>query len=124
MVLLLVYIRLYCLQVEYGNNDKRTEEFVTGFTTTNGAYIELTVRNGRVAGVIRLTELRSVPNSAWSGSTAVTVGGRTYRVSADVPCYNKDTGTWMPLSEAHAYASASNLYVKDGTVRVIEVRHG
>ena len=112
------------LQVEYGNNDKRTEEFVTGFTTTNGAYIELTVRNGRVAGVIRLTELRSVPNSAWSGSTAVTVGGRTYRVPADVSCYNKDTGKWMTLSEAHAYASVSNLYVKDGTVRVIEVRHG
>ena len=112
------------LQVEYGNNDKRTEEFVTGFTTTNGAYIELTVRNGRVAGVIRLTELRSVPNSAWSGSTAVTVGGRTYRVPADVPCYNKDTGKWMTLSEAHAYASVSNLYVKDGTVRVVEVKHG
>ena len=57
-------------------------------------------------------------------SSAVTVGGRTYRVSADVPCYNKDTGTWMTLSEAHAYASVSNLYVKDGTVRVVEVKHG
>ena len=44
-------------------------------------------------------------------------------LSADVPCYNKDTGTWMTLSEAHAYASVSNLYVKDGTVRVIEVSH-
>ena len=94
------------------------------YAVNTGDYVAATVKNGRFAAVYQLTELRSVPNSAWNGSTAVTVGGRTYRVSADVPCYNKDAGTWMTLAEAHAYASVSNLYVKDGTVRVIEVRHG
>ena len=97
------------------------------YAVKTGDYVAVTVGTRGTqkyfSSVTKLAELRNIPNSAWSGSTAVTVGGRTYQVSADVPCYNKDTGTWMTISEAHAYASASDLYVKDGVVRVIEVRH-
>ena len=70
-----------------------------------------------------LSALKQIPNSAWSSSSAVTVGGQTYRVPADVPCYNKDSGSWMTLSEAHAYTNVCDLYVQDGTVWVIEVSH-
>ena len=111
------------LEVQCGAG-KSVGPYEMSYAVNTGDYVAATVKNGRFAAVYQLTELRSVPNSAWNGSTAVTVGGRTYRVSADVPCYNKDAGTWMTLAEAHAYASVSNLYVKDGTVRVIEVRHG
>ena len=111
------------LEVQYGEG-KSVGPYEMSYAVNTGNYVAATVKNGHFTAVYQLTELRNVSNSAWSGSTAVTVGGRTYRVSADVPCYNKDTGTWMTLSEAHAYASVSNLYVKDGTVRVIEVKHG
>lgn len=120
------------VEIVYGNGGNTTGAIKTGYAVNTGDYVAATIGTRKTttgtekyfSSITKLTELRSVPNSAWSGSTAVTVGGRTYRVSADVPCYNKDTGTWMTLSEAHAYASVSNLYVKDGTVRVIEVKHG
>ena len=68
-----------------------------------------------------LDKLSAVPNSAWSGQTAVTVGGRTYTVASDVPCYNSVAKSWMTLSQAHGYANTANLYVSGGVVRVIEV---
>lgn len=111
------------LEVQYGNG-KSVGPYEAGYSVSTGNYVAATVKNGRFTAVYRLTELRNVSNSAWNGSTAVTVGGQTYRVSAGVLCYNKDTGKWLTLSEAHAYASVSDLYVKDGVVRVIEVKHG
>ena len=114
------------LEVQYGAG-KSVGPYEMSYAVDTGEYVAVTIGTRGTekyfSSVTKLTELRSVPNSAWSGSTAVTVGGQTYRVSADVPCYNRDTGTWMTLSEAHAYASAANLYVKDGAVRVIEVKH-
>ena len=114
------------LEVQYGAG-KSVGPYEMSYAVDTGEYVAVTIGTRGTekyfSSVTKLTELRSVPNSAWSGSTAVTVDGQTYRVSADVPCYNKDTGTWMTLSEAHAYASAANLYVKDGAVRVIEVKH-
>ena len=109
------------MEVQCGS--KSVGPYEMSYAVNTGDYVAATVRNGRFTAIYQLTELWNVSNSAWNGNTAVTVGGRTYRVSADVPCFNKDTGTWMTLYEAHAYASVSNLYVKDGTVRVIEVKH-
>ena len=114
--------------LEVTGGSKSVGPYEMRYAVNTGDYVAVTLGTRGTekyfSSVTKLTELRSVPNSAWSGSTAVTVGGRTYRVSADVPCFNKDTGTWMTLSQAHAYADVSNLYVKDGTVRVIEVKHG
>ena len=109
--------------LEVTGGSKSVGPYEMRYVVNTGEYVAVTAKDGHFTSLTRLTELRSVSNSAWSGSTAVTVGGRTYRVPTDVPCYNKDTGKWMTLSEAHAYASVSNLYVKDGTVRVIEVKH-
>ena len=60
------------------------------------------------------------PSSVYVEDT-VTVGGQSYSVASTVPCYNRDTRTWVSLQEAHAYAQTSTLYVSDGIVRVIEV---
>ena len=79
------------------------------------------IRNGKVAGVRVLDELKNISGSAWSGRSAVTVGGKTYTVPEDIACYNRDTGNWMTLSEARAYSDQANLYVEDGIVRVLEV---
>lgn len=114
------------LEVQCGAG-KSVGPYEMRYVVNTGDYVAVSVGTRGTekyfSSVTKLAELRNIPNSAWSGSTAVTVGGRTYRVSADVPCFNKDTGTWMTLSEAHAYADISNLYVKDGVVRVIEVKH-
>ena len=80
------------------------------------------MKDGRYTSVEKLTMLRGVSNSAWSGKTAVTAAGRTYAVPADVVCYNADGQRFVSLSEAHAYADRADLYVQDGVVRAIQVR--
>lgn len=93
------------------------------YNVQTGDYVAVTLNRNSTgfSSLTKLTELKNVANSAWSGRTAVTVGGRTYTVPADVLCYNRQTKSWVGLSEAHAYASQSSLYVRDGIVRVIEV---
>ena len=88
-----------------------------------GEYVAATLdpQSGTFTSVSRLQELSGVSNSAWSGKSAVTVGGRTYTVSSSVPCYDRATGSWLDLDTAHAYAGTCNLYVSGGAVRVIEI---
>ena len=108
------------LAVEYGNG-QRSEAIRTDSQISNGEYIYMGVKGGRITSLGSLTCLSGVANSAWSGDGAVTVAGRTYTVSDSVACYNRTTGTWMTLAAAHAYAAKADLYVRDGVVRVIEV---
>ena len=108
------------LAVEYGNG-QRSEAIRTDNHISNGDYIYMGVKGGRITSLGSLTCLSGVANSAWSGDGAVTVAGRTYTVSDSVACYNRTTGTWMTLAAAHAYAAKADLYVRDGVVRVIEV---
>lgn len=108
------------LKVVYGEG-LATSGYRTGYSVRNGEYIAMRISDGRVAGVSVLTKLKNVSNSAWSGRTAVTVGGKTYTVPEDVACYNMDSQSWVSLSEARAYSSQANLYVEGGTVRVLEV---
>lgn len=92
------------------------------------------VRNGDYVGIVRalngggyaslevLTPLRDVPNTAWTGDSVVTVNGRSYTIPSTVACRNRDSGAWVSLSEAHAYAGKCDLYADSaGTVRAIEV---
>ncbi|MDD3347234.1 S-layer homology domain-containing protein [Oscillibacter sp.] len=112
------------LEVDYGSG-LSVGPFATGFTARNGDYVAVTLNksgNG-YASLVTLDKMQGVSNSAWSGQSAVTIGGRTYTVASDVPCYNKDAGTWISLDAAHAYASTANIYVSGGAVRVIEVSH-
>ena len=111
------------LNVQYSKDGAPVSSgaYKTGYLVKTGDYVAATLRNGRFASVTALDKLKNVPNSAWSGPAAVSVEGTLYSVPEDVLCYNRDSGRWMTLSQAHAYAEASNLYVCDGTVRVVEV---
>lgn len=77
--------------------------------------------NRYLAGVVRPMKVPDVPNSAWSGRTSVTAGGRTYSVPSSVVCYNSRTKDWITLDEAHAYAEKADLYIHNGAVRMIQV---
>ncbi len=109
------------ITVQYGNGKEKS--FSSGYDVRTGEYVAVTINRNDTgfSSLTILTELESVANSAWTSQTAVTVGGRTYTVPADVLCYNRQTKSWVTLSEAHAYAGVSNLYAKDGVICVVEV---
>lgn len=108
--------------VEYGAG-KQLGPIRTGLAVSNGDYVAVTTDSGKtkLTSLRTLTEVSDVPNSAWISATAVSVGGRTYSVSADVPCYDRAGKTWVDLNTARGYADESTLYVADGVVRVVEV---
>jgi hypothetical protein len=113
------------LGVRYGNGtDDKVGPFSMKYNVQTGDYVAVTVNRGKTgfSSLIKLTALKNVSNSAWSGRTAVTVSGRTYTVPSDVLCYNADSQLWVDLSTAHAYANTCTLYVEDGVVRAIEVK--
>ena len=113
------------LNVQYSKDGSLVSSgaYPTSYQVRTGDYVAATLRNGRFAGVSVLTELKNVDNRAWSGPSGVTVDGTFYTVPEDVLCYNRDSGRWLTLSAAHAYAETCNLYVQDGVVRVVEIRN-
>lgn len=111
--------------VEYGNGSgDRTVTVTTHFGVKSGDYVAAKMNHNGTgfSSVNKLAELKNVSKDSWIGDHAVTFGGRTYEVPADVQCYNYDSKEWVTLDQALAYADIANLYVKDGMVRVIEVR--
>jgi hypothetical protein len=110
--------------VVYGNGtDNSVGPFKGRHDVQSGDYVMVTLNQKRTnfTSMEKLTALKDVPNSAWTGQTAVTVGGQSYAVPSSVLCYNRQSRDWVTLNEAHAYANTSTLYVYDGTVRIIEV---
>ena len=77
--------------------------------------------NGLGLPGVEVTAQPSVKCGITGTHVAVTVNGRTYTVPATVPCYNRETGNWVTLTEARMYAEESDLYVYQGVVRFIEV---
>ena len=110
------------LEVRYGDG-KSVGPFETGYRVSNGSYVRVTLNRNQngYSSLETLDRLRDVPNSAWSGQGAVTVGGRTYQISGDVFCYHRATKTTLSLSAAHTYAQQADLYVYNGIVYGIEV---
>ena len=112
------------LAIQYGDG-KATKAFNTGYVARNGEVLGITIVNAggveRIGSMVRPDKMRDIPNEAWSGSGAVTINGRTYTVPATVPCYNRETGNWVTLTEARMYASTCDLYVYQGVVRFLEV---
>ena len=98
--------------------------YQTNYAVESGDYVAATLdkAKGRFTSVAVLTELKNVPETAWIGDSAVTFGGRTYTVPEDVACYNRTTGRWMTFDAALAYADTMNLFVREGVVRVIELK--
>jgi len=112
------------VSVEYGNG-QRVGPFEVYQDVRSGSYVSATL-NGKGTGFSRLkelTQLKDVSQHAWIGKSAVTFGSRTYTVPEDVQCYNKDAKSWVTLDAALAYADTANLYVEDGVVRIVEVKH-
>ena len=114
--------RTYYLEVENGRS--HLGPFPLNDDIYSGDYVAVSASLSGEAftSVSKLTKLADVPNTAWTGKTAVTVNGRTYTVPDTVSCYNRDTKNWMTLDAAHAYGQKADLYASgDGVVRVIEV---
>ena len=96
----------------------------TGYIARVGDFVEAVEKDGKFTPITVLTKLEKVAGSSWIGTGAVNYGGRTYTVPSDVLCWNRDGGSWLDggAEAALAYGGTMNLYVKDGIVRVIEVR--
>ena len=114
----------------YGNRkytvDCMTEKFEVNYAFSNGTVVAAKrLENGPpyIGYVEPMTKLANVPASAWIGDTAVVVNGRTYTIPETVICWNLDTKAWFTdFDTAMDYGGTRDLYVKDGVVRVIEIR--
>ena len=113
-----------CAPTPADEGGTKTKTFAMKYNVKTGDYVAFKINQGGTgfSQMIKLTELSKVSFSSWIGDNAVTFGSRTYEVPSDVLCFNKDNGEWITLTQAKTYADAANLYVKDGVVRVIEVR--
>ena len=99
--------------------------FESYYSVHTGDFVSTQINSSETnfTNMVPLTKLPSVPASAWIGDTAVNYGGQTYTVPSGVICWNRDAGDWFAdLAAAKAYGGTMDLYVKDGVVRVIEVR--
>ena len=116
----------YNQQVIGIDDGKGTVEKDSGYSVRNGDFVSYYVSASEktYTNVTVLDKLGEVSASAWIGTTAVNYGGRTYTVPSDVLCWNRDGGSWLDggAEAAIAYGGTMNLYVRDGVVRVIEVR--
>lgn len=104
------------------NGSKPMKE--TGYIARVGDFVEAVEKDGKFTPITVLTKLEKVARSSWIGTGAVNFGGMTYTVPADMLCWNADVNDWFDgsVEAALAYGGTMNLYVKDGIVRVIEVR--
>jgi len=109
--------------VEIRSGDKSTGEIETYYDINRSGYVEATMKDGRFVNIQYLACLKNVSNDAWVGSSLVVHGGQSYTMSKDLLCFNTDSGEWVTLEQAQAYADSADLYVKDGVVRIIEVSH-
>ena len=116
----------YNQQVIGIDDGKGSVEKDSGYSVRNGDFVSYYVGASEktYTNVTVLDKLGEVSASAWIGKTAVNYGGRTYTVPSDVLCWNRDGGSWLDggAEAALAYGGTMNLYVRDGVVRVIEVR--
>lgn len=111
-------------QIAIDSGDGKPVTKDSSYSVRSGDFVSYKIVNDSYTNVAALDKLGDVSSSAWIGKTAVNYGGRTYTVPSDVLCWNRDGGSWLDggAEAALAYGGTMNLYVRDGVVRVIEVR--
>ena len=111
-------------QITIDSGDGKPVTKDSSYSVRSGDFVSYKIANDSYTNVAALDKLGEVSASAWIGTTAVNYGGRTYTVPSDVLCWNRDGGSWLDggAEAALAYGGTMNLYVRDGVVRVIEVR--
>ena len=111
-------------QIAIDSGDGKPVTKDSSYSVRSGDFVSYKIVNDSYTNVAALDKLGDVSSSAWIGTTAVNYGGRTYTVPSDVLCWNRDGGSWLDggAEAALAYGGTMNLYVRDGVVRVIEVR--
>ena len=111
-------------QIAIDSGDGKPVTKDSSYSVRSGDFVSYKIANDVYTDVTTLDKLGEVSASAWIGTTAVNYGGRTYTVPSDVLCWNRDGGSWLDggAEAAIAYGGTMNLYVRDGVVRVIEVR--
>lgn len=98
--------------------------YYSNYDVTHGTYVAAVESSTGMgfSSLKPLTAMKDVPNTAWSGRSAVTIDGRSYSVPTNVMCYNKDIASWVTLEEAHAYTGKCDMYASDdGVIRAIEI---
>ncbi len=112
-------------------NKNGTVSYVGGGTVSGGMRIYGGVAqsgNGRVANWLTLSELRSVPRSAFTtvdGRTYCNHGGQSFPVADGVQCYNNVSGTWFEdLTQCRAFSNNLTVYydrpaAEGGKIRVV-----
>ena len=111
-------------QIAIDSGDGKPVTKDSSYSVRSGDFVSYKIVNDSYTNVAALDKLGEVSVSAWIGTTAVNYGGRTYTVPSDVLCWNRDGGSWLDggVEAALAYGGTMSLYVRDGVVRVIEVR--
>ena len=112
------------MSVVWGNGAAdRVGPFGNYYVAGHGAFVAARLNRNKddFTSMEKLTKLTGVSASAWIGSGAVTVGGRSYAVAEDLCCYNADADIWITLEEARAYSNTADLYVRDDIVRILVV---
>ena len=75
----------------YSDQGKIAGPFRSHYDISGGVYVAAVVDDAGTGGFSSLkplTALKDVPNTAWSGESAVTVDGRSYSIPASVMVYN------------------------------------
>lgn len=115
----------WMLKIDNGKGE--SVEAKTYQHVVTGSFVEAVLYPGETTPIFTrvrsLAEIRDVDPSAFIGTSAVVVDGRTYAISDGIPVYNHDTSEWMndDFEAALVYAKTVNLYLSDGVIRIIEV---
>ena len=111
--------------VSVENADGTTDPCISNHVFTNGDVGGIAVTSeGTVASLILLEEAEAVARSSFQGTESVVLDGVQVPVSSNVQVCNSDTGNWVTLEEAKAYAGSFTVYYSgeigtDAVVRVI-----
>ena len=111
--------------VSVENSAGTGQSYLTGQSFADGDMGGIAVSGaGKAVAVVTLSQAEDVVRSSFSGQDAVVVEGVQVPISDAVQVYKSDTGAWVTLAQAKAYADTFTIYYSgtlgvDAVVRVI-----